>query len=242
MNILKDIKSTINQNRLYKIVFSGDSFTSSDWLHPNWREILEYVLKEELTKMTGGWKKPYWNIRCINAGLDGASTKDILDLSYKYILCHKPQMTLILAGINDTWQNISPPQFLDNLTKLSNLLKRENCFTIYVSPPPSSNEEENEKFAPFLAQSGTKLSELMDLYIDLFDDFRVIKDLNKFYTLVSEGNEDFDIKPGEKDFIHPNVLGNAYMAKFILEKLFGVSFTPEKYLSNMRSGIVNPSY
>ncbi|MCL4338297.1 hypothetical protein M1271_01255 [Patescibacteria group bacterium] len=242
MSLLKKIKTAIEKNQLYKIVFSGDSLTSSDWLHPNWREIFEYVLKEELTKIMGDWKKPYWNIRCINAGLDGASTKDILELSGKYILCNKPQMSLMLVGINDIWQKNTPSQFLDNLTRLANLLKKENCFTIYVSPPPSSNEEKNEKFEPFLAHSEAKISEIMDLYIDLFNDFRVIKDLNKFYTLASEGNEDFDIKPGEKDFIHPNVLGNAYMAKFILEKLFRVSFSPEKYLSNMRNGIMNPSY
>ena len=67
--MLKLIKSHLNKDKTFRIVFMGDSITSTEWVHPNWREIIEYVLKMELEKQMKDWKIPSWGIRCIMLAL-----------------------------------------------------------------------------------------------------------------------------------------------------------------------------
>lgn len=45
---MDEIKNALKTNGKYWIAFVGDSITSTEWVHPNWREIVEYVLKEEM--------------------------------------------------------------------------------------------------------------------------------------------------------------------------------------------------
>jgi len=47
---MEKIKEALEKNGKYWIAFVGDSITSTEWVHPNWREIVEYVLKDKLQK------------------------------------------------------------------------------------------------------------------------------------------------------------------------------------------------
>ena len=79
-------------------------------------------------------------------------------------------------------------------------------------------------------------------FVDMFKEYRGY-DLAKLYTLINRyGNEAVDIKPGEADFAHPNQLGNDYVAKIILEQVFGIKFDPEKYIQETLSGEMYPGY
>jgi hypothetical protein len=44
------------------------------------------------------------------------------------------------------------------------------------------------------------------------------------------------------DFLNPNQLGNAYIAKFILKKVFGLDFDPDRYISDPINGVMFPEY
>jgi hypothetical protein len=57
---INQIKDYLNKNDKFRIVFVGDSITSTEWVHPNWREIIEYVIKEELEKIISDWRIPSW--------------------------------------------------------------------------------------------------------------------------------------------------------------------------------------
>jgi hypothetical protein len=81
---------------------------------------------------------------------------------------------------------------------------------------------------------GVKLINLFELYSQY--------DLKKFFTFISSGNEDLEIKPGEIDFLHPNQLGNAYIAKIILKEAFSVNFDPETYIKDTLAGEMFPKY
>ena len=59
----------LKQGSTFKIVFLGDSITSAEWVHPNYREIIEYVLKQELENDLEDWKLPSWGIRVSILGL-----------------------------------------------------------------------------------------------------------------------------------------------------------------------------
>ena len=68
---LEKIEKKLRQGDWYRIAFLGDSITSAEWVHPNWREITEYVLKDKMETILGEWETPSWKIRCYNAGFNG---------------------------------------------------------------------------------------------------------------------------------------------------------------------------
>ena len=96
MDVFKDVKKSLSAGKNINIIFIGDSITSAEWVHPNWRDIIEYVLKEELTKSLGSenWKIPSWGIRCFNYGFDGSTTTDILDMMNSRILSLDPDIAI----------------------------------------------------------------------------------------------------------------------------------------------------
>jgi len=97
---MKNIKRKLDNNGKFWITFAGDSITSCEWVHPNWREIVEYVLKNELSKAMIDWKKPSWGIRCFNWGLDGSISTDIVE-RLGQITDSKPDMMIVMIGAND---------------------------------------------------------------------------------------------------------------------------------------------
>ncbi len=238
--MLDTIKNQILGNKIFRIVFIGDSLTSCEWVHPNWREIVEYVIKEELTAKIGNWKIPSWNIRCFNAGLDGATTKDHLDLIDKHVLLYQPNFALILLGGNDKYF-LTPEDTYKNLKEIISRLKEKNITVILANDPYSIDERHNKRYQPYKVKTDL-LSGEADIFIDLSMEYRKFP-LEKFYTFISEtGNDDAGIAKGAIDFAHPNQLGNAYIAKVFLEKVFGISFNPEKYMKETLEGVMYPAY
>jgi lysophospholipase L1-like esterase len=118
MDLLNKIKKHISSDKTYRIAFFGDSITSTEWIHPNWREIFEYVLKKELKKITKNWKLPPWNIRCFNCGFDGATTKDALDLLDEHVFKLKPHLVICILGINDMFLGLTIKEHKNNSDKV----------------------------------------------------------------------------------------------------------------------------
>ena len=222
-------------------MFLGDSITSAEWVHPNWREIIEYVVKEELTKALSDWKLPSWGVRCINSGFDGSTTRDWLYLLEQAVFAYNPDMVLVLGTPNDKDLKISVDEYKNNMRKVLQALSAKVTDVVYCTDLTANKPSYNESSQAYLEAVKTIFPIKNVLYVDLFNKFQSL-DLNKLYTFVSTGNEDIDLKPGEFDFIHPNQLGNAYIAKFILETAFGVSFDPEKYMNSNNSGAMFPAY
>jgi hypothetical protein len=77
--------------------------------------------------------------------------------------------------------------------------------------------------------------------VDLFNIYKSFP-LRKFYTFKSEENVPEHIKEGEIDFLHPNQLGEAYVAKAVLKEVFGIEFDPELYWKDTLAGEKYPKY
>ena len=98
---LSEVRKDLKDNGKFWMVFTGDSITSCEWVHPNWRDIVLYVLQNELTDLLNGdWKLAEWGIRGFNFAYDGATTKDILD-KVEDINLVKPDLVISLMGGND---------------------------------------------------------------------------------------------------------------------------------------------
>lgn len=79
-------------------------------------------------------------------------------------------------------------------------------------------------------------------FTDLHEKFQSFP-LETFFTFISaDGNEHAGIRPGEIDCLHPNIKGNAYIAKVFLKNIFQIDFKPEIYLQDVKNEVMFPRY
>jgi len=234
------IKSTLQKNEIFRIVFVGDSLTSAEWVHPNWREIVEYALKETFTDVMSDWKASSWNIRTINSGMDGATTRDIRERLEHYVFQYNPQLVMLMIGGNDKYF-LKRTETKDNLKSIIDSIASRNTAVTLSTDPALENKEHDQKDED-LREIVRSLKDEVDVFIDLHSEMKNLP-LGQFYTFVCQtGNEDAGIKPGGKDFLHPNTKGNAYMAQVFLKSVFGIAFDPEKYLQEVSEGVMFPDF
>jgi len=229
------------KGKVYKIIFLGDSITSTEWVHPNFREIIEYVLKDYIEETTKGWKAPSWFIRTINSALNGGTSNDFLFYLTDYVISYKPDLVILQGTRNDFTLNISVTKHIDNMNKIINKILNNNSNVVFIGTTPSLLKEKTKEYLPYIKEA-KKIAEKNNIqYVDLFYKYQEL-DLAKIYTFVSEGNSAEGIKPGDIDWGHPNQLGNAYIAKILLEDIFDIKFNPELYINETQDGKMYPKY
>jgi hypothetical protein len=226
----------------YWIVFTGDSITSCEWVHPNWRDIVIYVLHHEATDQLGGdWKTAEWGIRGFNHAYDGATTRDITE-RLDDVLMVRPQLLIGLMGGNDPALGVSVDESLQNISTITDAAIAGGAEVIWCNSTSAGNgSKKNAEYEPY-ARAFMALPEKPGLTkIDMFSKYQAFP-TEKFFTFESEENPVEGIAAGELDLHHPNQLGNAYIAKVILSEVFGIAFDPEKYITTNLSGAKYPEY
>lgn len=234
------IKEALKKNGKYWIAFVGDSITSTEWIHPNWREVVEYVLKEEMCDKFPDYRTSSWGIRCFNFGYDGATTKDILN-KVDDINMVLPNILIGIMGGNDPTFGIKLDESKENLENIFDKIDSKTQIVWCNSTPAGKGNKKNTQYEPY----ANVLFGLKDRNnLQIIDMFNIYRDLptEKFFTFISEENIDEGIKAGEIDMQHPNQLGNAYIAKVILEKIWDIKFDPEKYIKSVNKGEKLPEY
>src|SRR5581483_11376901 len=232
MITLQEIADTIKNKNKFWICFVGDSITSTEWVHPNWREIVEYVVKDALEEyFDGEWKPSAWGVRCFNFGYDGAKTTDILD-RIDDIKIVNPDLVIGVMGSNDR-KKISVEDHVKNIQEIIRRLDTKVvwCNSIYGA----EGSKKNVEYAPF-AEATLKIKTDKNLQlINLFDKYKEFP-INKFYTFKEPYDPEKGINIGGIDDAHPNQLGNGYIAKVILSQVFGIEFDPERYMADTLKG------
>lgn len=238
---LEEIKQNLNKLEKYWIVFTGDSITSCEWVHPNWRDIVIYVLQNELTTiLSEDWKTSEWGIKGFNFAYDGATTKDVLEKTADILLV-KPQLVIGLMGGNDPTLGLSVEESIQNITKISELIIASGSKVVWCNSTPSKDSKWNIMYQPY-AKAFMQIPDKENfLKIDMFNLYQKLP-TERFFTFVSEENLVEGIKKGGPDLRHPNQLGNAYIAKVILKEVFGINFDPEKYIKDTLEGEKFPNY
>lgn len=239
---LNNIKTTLKDKGRYWIVFTGDSITSCEWVHPNWRDIVIYILQNELIDLLkGDWKTPEWGVKGFNFAYDGATTKDILE-KIDDILLVKPQLVIGLMGGNDPVLGVSVGESVNNIKEISKFITSAGSKLVWCSSTPAGkHSKKNSEYEPY-AKAFMKIPDKENFYkVDMFSLYQNFP-TEKFFTFVSEENPTEGIKEGEPDLQHPNQLGNAYIAKVVLKEVFGITFNPEKYIKETLEGKKYPDY
>ncbi|MFZ2152801.1 MAG: SGNH/GDSL hydrolase family protein [Microgenomates group bacterium] len=232
------IKKALTESGKYWIAFVGDSITSTEWVHPNWREMVEYVLKEEMNDEFPNFRTPNWGIRCFNFGYDGSTSRDIVN-KLDDISGAKPNLMILMIGANDPTQGVSQDEYKNNLENILERMKKDNIEIWLSTCNKAWNDRSNELCLPYVEiQRNLGLNNFIDLDKES-DNFPK----EKIYTFVSECDiVEENIKKGDLDFWHPNQLGNAYIAKVILKKIWNIDFDPEKYIETTNKGYKYPEY
>lgn len=224
------------------IVFTGDSITSCEWVHPNWRDIVLFVLQEEATKLLDGdWKTSEWGIKGFNFAYDGATTNDIY-ARIDNLLLVKPQLVIGLMGGNDPVLGVSVDESIKYITKISDRVIKSGSELVWCnSTPAGQGSKKNPEYTPY-AQAFMDMPDRSGLIkVDMFNLYQQFP-TEKFFTFISEANPIEGIKADEIDQQHPNQLGNAYIAKVILKQVFSLNFDPEQYIQDTLAGLKFPRY
>lgn len=243
MITVSEIKKSLQEHGQFWISFTGDSITSCEWVHPNWREIIEYVLKEELTKTLGGdWKTSEWGIRTFNFAYDGSTTTDILE-KINNILFVKPNLVIGLMGGNDPTFKISVDESIQNIATIAKKVINSGAKLVWSnSTPAGKGSKKNSEYAPYAKALMTSFNNNEDIQVvDMFTKYQQFS-LKRIFTFISQEIPQEDIKNGDPDLSHPNQLGNAYIARVMLKEVFDIEFDPEKYIITTARGIKYPKY
>lgn len=144
-----------------------------------------------------------------------------------------------MIGANDPTQGVNEDEYKSNLIKIIENAKENNIEIWLSSCNKAWNERSNNLCLPYVEiQRNLGIENFIDMYTesDKFPKERI-------YTFVSECDiPEENIKKGDLDFWHPNPLGNAYIAKIILDKIWGFKFDPEKYMNSVQRGEKMPEY
>ncbi len=222
--IYRKLLKRLKDGEIYKIAFIGDSLTSCEWVHPNWREIFEYILKFSFEEFKGDdWWIPEWNIKFFNYSLDGGTTKNFLSSVTDCENQVNPDMYIVMGTSNDFYFKISPEESRKNIEKIFEILKNKQ---VIYSPDFKCNDPKYDKTDMPYIQEVLNIS--FPENVQFVNGYEISKKFNtkKIYTLVEKG---------KIDMVHPNVLGNGYIAEMFLKEIFGIQIDVEKYLEDVRS-------
>jgi len=230
--LYEKILNILKSGNEFKIVFVGDSLTSAEWVHPNWRSVFEYILKFSFEEFKDeDWWIPEWNLKFFNYSLDGASTREFI----KQVSISKqevnPDLYIIMGTSNDIELNISVEEHVENIKEIFKIVEGKD---VVYSPNIYSNENNlNNRYEEYV----TKVINLeVPFNINLINGHKIFRNYptKKIYTLDLE-QQCINSKHIQKDLVHPNSLGNVYIAKMFLEELYGIEVDPERYLVSLRS-------
>jgi lysophospholipase L1-like esterase len=250
-HLLETIKNRIALDQKFKIVFYGDSTTSTEWVVPNWRTIFEYVLKMELENFEpvpmgeGLWNYSWWNLNFINAGLNGAMSADFLARLERDVFTYAPDMVIFMTGGNDV-DKIPKEKHAEQLKRVLQLMGNKIPYVHALSDVYTANAKYNEGYSNYCREFKKHLPLENVTYIDLFEQTKNMPLLETYTFAVEKTAESFLTDPvfgnGKIDTLHANSLGNAYVAKYLLQAIFGISFNPELYIQGVEAGLKYPQY
>lgn len=162
---------------------------------------------------------PDYNIRVINKGVSGNTSRDLVARYEKDVVPYRPENLLICIGINDVWRQFDTPliyedavsleEYEENLTHIIESSK-EFIKKLILVTPYYIEENENDRMRARMDEYSAVVKKLAEKYDAVFVDMQSawVKILKYYHSSYFTW-----------DRIHPNSQGGMYMAKTILNKL-----------------------
>ena len=194
---------------MIKIFFQGDSITDACRDRSDNHLLSGYSLYTK--KYLGD------NFEYVNYGISGDTSRSVLKRHQKELLKEKPDILVLMIGINDVWRNIehieeemtTSDEFIDNVKKTLEITKRVNPKTKVIL------------LEPYLLPGSSNLYQLgFNLYkhnIDLLRDY--IKPIVNQYIVLQD--DMFSLLGNgtnlTMDGVHPNEEGAQYLGKVVAD-------------------------
>jgi len=239
----RTVLDTVRRGERCRIVFVGDSLTSTEWVHPNWRDAVEYALKQCASTAVDDWRLSSWGIRCFNAGFDGATTRDWLVRIDEDVLALDPDIAIVLGTRNDWEFAIPAAESTRNVERLLIRLQKAPVPHIaYVTSFADADRERLKRSQEYFASILAVASRLGVTTLDLLTAMTG-SDHERFHTFeIDEDNEVTGERRGDRDTSHPNALGNCEVAGIMLRELFDIPFDAGTYLADTHAGMKCPRF
>jgi lysophospholipase L1-like esterase len=225
MILIDEIAKSLNRDELYKLAFYGDSLTSADMKMPTWVDIVGYVLRQNLTGKVDDWRNKEWNLKIYNCGLDGGHTSNLLKEVDRQVLDLGPQIIFIQLGANDREYEITPEDYLMNITKLLSKIPDSIKIVLITDIYTFAKDHKGyfERVYPKIIDLADRFDhDLVDFYSELkkFDE----KELKEIFTMYENG---------KIDLLHQNRKGHGILAEILLKDAFGIEFDSQAYFRDL---------
>ena len=204
------------------IVLIGSSITAQDWCHPNWHDWLNYTLKQD-----ENWEL-CWKRKIINVARDGATINHYIENFDSEIKGFKPDLVIESLGLNSINPILNAEKTKEDLKKLNKMIVENNIELVTWSYLINKPEYfESLKTLRNIQKEVSK--ELNYQFVDIMVEFEK-HDLIKLFDFVYPWhNEVWDIKPGDIDYLHCNVVGNQIIAETLAREVFNTELNSDEF-------------
>jgi acyl-CoA thioesterase-1 len=189
------------------VVCLGDSVTKGVREGVKKEETFCFLLEESLNKSG-------LSTIVVNSGVGGHTTADALKRFQSDVLAHRPQLVVIMFGLNDSWidegkttSRLTVDEYTENLKEMLSYLRIKDIRAILMTPnpvvAPTYPPERNRTLSPYVKAvrelARQKKIPLVDVYARFGELALEGVNLNSLYT----------------DAMHPNPKGHQVLAEML---------------------------
>ncbi len=194
-----------------KILFFGDSITDSNRNRSDDNDLGDGYVKFAAKKIKLLY--PEKQLEILNRGISGDRTAELLLRVEKDVVQEKPDVVVILVGINDIWRRFdggeitTKEQFTENYKKILEAIKVIGAKIILIEPF-LLNVAERRNFRPYVDEFVKAVGEIAD--------GNPVIHMDEIF-----GGLSTDIAPRQfaEDGIHPTHRGSRYIADRVVKEL-----------------------
>jgi acyl-CoA thioesterase-1 len=212
------------------IVCFGDSITGV-YYHTGGRRAYPEMLETGLRTAY-----PNVQVKVINAGVSGHTTREALARIDRDVLKHKPQLVTVMFGMNDMVR-VPLDEFKKNMVEIKERCQKAGAEVLFCT---QNNVMETA------GRPNKKLAEITQIICDLAKEHMLaVADCHRVYETAKTKNA-ADWRHLLSDEIHPNMDGHKLMAETIAEAIVGAMVSlqevgPRRRLSRIRCNFCRPA-
>ena len=169
-----------------------------------------------ITDFWGSRRRDFFaSVQAVSRGISGQTTQEMLSRFQADVVELKPEMVVILAGVNDIAMNngpISIEHIVQNIVSMCEIARYHHIEPVLCSPLPCSYFYWRPELKP--AQMVVELRDMIESYA-LKTNTRYVD----FYSVLEDGNGGIQ-KMYSDDQCHPNQNGYMMMEEVIFPSLF----------------------
>lgn len=195
-----------------KIIFFGDSITESNRNRAEATDLGDGYVKFAANKVKLLY--PEKELTILNRGVSGDRTTELLARVEQDVVQEKPDVVVMLAGINDVWRRFdaglitTKDEFAANYQKLVDAIEGAGAKLILIEPF-LLNVSARRPFRPYVSEFAAEVRKIAGGRIPLIPMDEIFKGLSQ------------DIPPAQfaADGIHPTHRGSRYIADRVVKEL-----------------------